>query len=810
MLRIRYMKKTTWYTRAGTLVFWLTVAAFLGFFLFSASDGRISVYEGEHHHNYHLLSGFEYETVADEDSPIGIRKVYTLVQQDEYGWDDCLFIYFSHHNMEVYCDGEQVYGLAVDGSTHSGSNVGSNWCAIHLGQRPAGTEITIVMTPLFEAAVGKDPTFYFGAHYAIAMDVLRSEFPLMVFSALCFFLGLVLVAVSLYFHFAMNTPSSSMMYLGLFSFFLGSWKLTDLAAMPMLMPDHAMALGYISVGSLFLTGLCLMMYFSTLFTEKGRRPMMVMLLIGALTSAVILALQLMGLAEMRQNLIYCHSILVIALISIPVNCGINWIFHRKSCLIRDKRLLMLLLLFAGIVLDLAFFYRNNNSLLSFTIAGFVIYTLIVFTGSVQNATRKAYTDARTGLVNRARWNELMRDDAALADPYGFMMIDLNGLKRANDTLGHEAGDQMIFRLATMLRNTLPRTSTICRWGGDEFAVLLTATDRPKLDQHIAELFATGKKYNAENPELPIHFSLGAALSTEHPGMSGADLFQLADEEMYRNKQQWYSRKNEANNAPLSQKQELHDRMEEFLEQDMFCLMVQPVVDFENGTMINGEALSRLNHSERGLVFPDEFLPVMDEMGLYPSFDRYIFRKVCDWLSRALADGEPVGCISCNFSRATLSQDDLAQDLIDIADSFGVPHSALAVEITEQVAETGVLNLLDNLNRLKAAGFRIVLDDFGSGVTSINDLIHYPLDIVKIDRSMLLKAETKQGAAVYRALSAMAAELGAEVVCEGIETEEQNRFARDAGCRYGQGYLFARPIPQDQFFETMHNRSEVGA
>lgn len=262
-------------------------------------------------------------------------------------------------------------------------------------------------------------------------------------------------------------------------------------------------------------------------------------------------------------------------------------------------------------------------------------------------------------------------------------------------------------------------------------------------------------------------------------------------------------------CPETLETELRERMEEFLDRDRFSLMVQPVVDFRNARVCNGEVLSRLNHPEGCLVFPDVFLPLVDELGLYPRFDRYIFRKTCAWMRRSLDAGESFDALSCNFSRKTLSEAGLAQDLIEIADSYGVERSRLALEVTEREQETDTAQFIDNLKQLKAAGFRIILDDYGNGVTSVRDLMDYPLDIVKIDRSLLLHTQTEQGRAAYRALVAMAAELGAEVVCEGIETEEQSRFARDAGCHYGQGFLFFRPIAQDQVFEQIRRSSLSG-
>ena len=262
-------------------------------------------------------------------------------------------------------------------------------------------------------------------------------------------------------------------------------------------------------------------------------------------------------------------------------------------------------------------------------------------------------------------------------------------------------------------------------------------------------------------------------------------------------------------APTAQKtlkQELQERMEEFMEMDQFTLVIQPVVNFRDNTVKDGEVLSRLEHPERGVIFPDEFLPVIDALGLYPAFDRYIFEKSCVWLHRSMADGNEFEILSCNFSRKTLSEADIAQDMIQIANNYGISHSKLGVEITEREPAPDEKQLINNLNLLRDAGFRIILDDYGDGVTSMSDLMQYPVDILKIDRSLLWKTTTEQGKTAFRAMVSMFMEMGAEVVCEGIETEEQNRLARESGCHYGQGYLYFKPIRQDQVFEMMHKAS----
>lgn len=256
----------------------------------------------------------------------------------------------------------------------------------------------------------------------------------------------------------------------------------------------------------------------------------------------------------------------------------------------------------------------------------------------------------------------------------------------------------------------------------------------------------------------------------------------------------------------SRKQELQNRIAEFMERDLFCLVIQPIIDFRADKVCGGEVLSRLNHPERGVIFPDDFLPAVNSQGLHTKFDYYIFQKSCAWMSRTRTQSDKMEFLSCNFSRKTLSEEGIAQELIRIADRYSVPYNELAIEITEQDPQTDDQRFVANLKQLKAAGFRVFLDDYGKGVTSEQELTQYPLDVVKIDRSMLVAAETQQGKADYQQTVATAARTGALIACEGIETEEQNSFAREAGCHYGQGFLFFKPMDLNQAYEMMEKGS----
>ena len=219
-------------------------------------------------------------------------------------------------------------------------------------------------------------------------------------------IGLFMVAVSAYFRLILKTESGGLVYLGCFSITMGLWKIADLKSATLLLPEYSMAIGYTCIGSPFLTGLCLLLYFSNLFVKDKKGFVLLLCNCGCLICLYALVMQLSGIVEIRQNLVLSHVLLIMAIVSIPLASVINLIIHKSWGLRRVWKLLVLLLV--GIVVDLLLYYKNNrNGLLRFSIFSFIIYTLIVFLQMVQTTTRKAYSDSRTGLENRSRWNEWM-------------------------------------------------------------------------------------------------------------------------------------------------------------------------------------------------------------------------------------------------------------------------------------------------------------------------------------------------------------------------------------------------------------------
>ena len=242
--------------------------------------------------------------------------------------------------------------------------------------------------------------------------------------------------------------------------------------------------------------------------------------------------------------------------------------------------------------------------------------------------------------------------------------------------------------------------------------------------------------------------------------------------------------------------ELKIRMKDYIEDNRFTLVSQPIFNFAAKRICGYEILSRLNHPERGEVSPGVFLPVINELQLHAEFDCHIFYESCCWMSHLLRSGKSLDWLSCNFSRKTLSKAGIVERLVKIADSCGVPHRCMGIELTEYEDADDEKQFYENMRSLKAQGFLILIDDMGSGVTSSKDLMNFPVDIVKLDRSLLMAASTEEGAQFFRRLVRLINGMGIKSLCEGVEKYKELQFIQEAGCFYGQGFLFSPPASTD--------------
>ncbi len=256
----------------------------------------------------------------------------------------------------------------------------------------------------------------------------------------------------------------------------------------------------------------------------------------------------------------------------------------------------------------------------------------------------------------------------------------------------------------------------------------------------------------------------------------------------------YAEWNGCDGKAMRQKIKIENTIENNIDNNRFFLEYQPTLDAKSGKVIGAEVLSRLNSEQDGIITPGDFLSAIDSVGLCNKFDFYIFEKNCKWVSNCKSQREKYK-YTVNFSRGTLCDPLFAEKIIDIIEKYHLDCSALAVEILEDkaVSAEDKQQIMKNLSALKRKGISILLDDFGNGYTSFDDLQNFIVDTVKIDRAIIKNTATETGLIIFKNIVRMAKELGLKIVCEGIETEEENRTAIEAGCDMLQGFYYYRPM-----------------
>ena len=246
-----------------------------------------------------------------------------------------------------------------------------------------------------------------------------------------------------------------------------------------------------------------------------------------------------------------------------------------------------------------------------------------------------------------------------------------------------------------------------------------------------------------------------------------------------------------------QREYLETQINQAIRENRFYLEFQPFVDLTSRRVIGGEVLARMREERGNTIMPSRFLQAVESMGSQWEFDCYVFEKCCAWL--ACQDRRAnLRYISCNFSRVSISRPDFAQMVICTADKYALPHHLIGIEITEEERSQSASAARKCLSQLHEAGFRIFLDDFGRGYTTFSDFQEYQIDLVKVDRDLLLQSHEKRGGILYDSLIRMAKELGCAVLCEGIETEEQLERVRRSGADAVQGYYYYPPLPAEEF------------
>ncbi|MCB1001969.1 MAG: bifunctional diguanylate cyclase/phosphodiesterase [Acidimicrobiales bacterium] len=446
------------------------------------------------------------------------------------------------------------------------------------------------------------------------------------------------------------------------------------------------------------------------------------------------------------------------------------------------------------------------------VAAVIVRTAItvheLHTGS--ESYRLARTDELTGLTNRRGFLEgLDRLIAVAPDVVSVMIVDLNGFKEVNDSLGHHAGDELLRLVADRFRPVVGDSGLLARLGGDEFGVVLLLSDEDAaVDAARLLLASLDEPFEVDGVGVRVGAAIGVALYPSHAG-SRAGVLRCADVAMYDAKQRrtGVERYRPASDYQTREKLQLLEDLRLAIEHRGLSLAYQPKVSLADGRITSSEALVRWEHPTRGMLMPDEFVPLAERAGLVPGLTRAVLAQAISFH----AERCPHVGVSVNISHRDVVDDNLAEYVSDLLQIYGYPAGQLTLEITETELAHDSERAARSIASLRAAGIRISIDDFGVGYSSMARLLDLAVDEVKIDKSFVLAiVGDSRAIAIVRSTVELADALGLQVVAEGIENAQVLDQVRRAGVDIGQGYLFTRPLNGHDYLEFLRTRTRGSA
>jgi diguanylate cyclase (GGDEF)-like protein/PAS domain S-box-containing protein len=429
----------------------------------------------------------------------------------------------------------------------------------------------------------------------------------------------------------------------------------------------------------------------------------------------------------------------------------------------------------------------------------------------------AYHDVLTGLVNRAYLVERLNQILSRRHPFSeqplfsLLFMDLDRFKIINDSLGHRIGDQLLIEAAHRLQNNLFPTSTLARFGGDEFVILVEGEDPRRDAVQLADqiLLDFQSPFLLDGKTLFTTISLGLVIDNGEYSEPD-EVLRDADIAMYRAKARGRACYEVFSKPLLDQvinRHQIEALLRDALKRNEFNLYYQPIVSIKDGRVIGFEALIRWITPQHGLIQPSEFISLAEETGLIHQIDRWVMHEACrqvqEWYRYGLSSFPFT--VSVNLSGSLLQKGNVVQMIREILAETGISPQSLKIELTESVFLETSPSVNQQIQNIRDLGIQLQIDDFGIGYSSLSYLQRFPITAIKIDRSFISRIEAQySGTEIVQAIITLAKELGLEIIAEGIETVSQLHWLKEAGCDYGQGYLLYRPMDAESTEKLLRN------
>jgi diguanylate cyclase (GGDEF)-like protein len=436
----------------------------------------------------------------------------------------------------------------------------------------------------------------------------------------------------------------------------------------------------------------------------------------------------------------------------------------------------------------------------------------------QKLTQLAFHDPLTGLANRARFAERVLEALNTAKTEdrvcAVLFIDLDDFKTVNDTLGHEAGDQLLQAVAERITSCLRPCDQSARLGGDEFAVIIEDALAAQAAERVAARITDALRLPITVNGCDLHTRASIGIATSQDVHSADEMLRNADLAMYmakadgKGRYRWFR---SSMRADVVQRHQLKSDLERAADRGEFQVHYQPIVDLHSGRPVAAEALVRWVHPERGLIFPKSFISTAEQSGLINDIGRFVLQHACarvaEW-NEFTARGQRPFAVSVNLSPAQFSQPDLVAQIENAVDTAGIDPACLILEVTEGLMLQGSERVTRTLSRLSSFGVRLAMDDFGTGYASLSSLRELPMDMIKIAKTFTDDISGNEEKSPFvRAMIELGEALGLITLAEGVETAQQARELERLGCKLGQGYHFARPVPASGIEVLLQRHSE---
>ena len=473
---------------------------------------------------------------------------------------------------------------------------------------------------------------------------------------------------------------------------------------------------------------------------------------------------------------------------------------------------------------------RRSTVIGLAVAAFIILALSAAWIKTLYSTRKslraseekirqqANIDSLTGLNNRRCMYDILSADIDKpmedGNNFALLFMDLDEFKDVNDTLGHSIGDELLKNVAKRLQNCVRSIDTVGRLGGDEFIIILREVDQQNIIEQLAKRICQSLSSEFKIQEHMISVSTSIGITRFPQDATTADgLLVNADQAMYARKnngRNGYSFFNDEMREAMIQRNKTIQDLKTATFENQLELHYQPILDLNTGEIIKAEALVRWIHPERGLISPKSFIQLAEESGQINEIGEWIFRQAAKQIAKWRTKYSTTLQVSINTSPIQYRNNGInIESWCAYLEQLNLSGQAIVLEITEGLLMESSSAVKEKLWSLRDAGFEVAIDDFGTGYSSLSYLKKFDIDYLKIDQSFVsnLTADSEDSA-LCEAISVMAHKLGCKVVAEGIETEEQSQVLQEAGCDYGQGYLFSRPVPAEQFTGLLEQCSYV--